>query len=350
MSTRTIVLHIGPHKTGSTAIQRFCDGQRTLLASHGVCYPSGFWHGQLGSCFAGDPLNYIFNIHTNRADPAVIAAEDARYLETLSREIQDTAQPTVVLSYEGFFCLGPISVALLHSYLQGISDRQIVVFYARDPVAFARSELSQRLRMGLPAGFDSEHDFPALAYEDCIPAFVDVFGRENVVARHFDRQQLTSGDVVDDFFAAIGHPQINRQLTGGAVENENQSISAEAALLAGEIARQCPLPAHGNVFLNRYDGILSRLRARKLASHPINVHACSRFPSGTPSICSASSVSRSSERAPSPTPNDNCSSRSFSNLWPRNFSVSRPRWNASERSASRSNANCADSTPAIRGG
>jgi hypothetical protein len=34
-----VLVHIGPHKTGTTAVQRAMDGNRTTMASHGVLYP-----------------------------------------------------------------------------------------------------------------------------------------------------------------------------------------------------------------------------------------------------------------------------------------------------------------------
>ncbi len=265
MATRTIVLHIGPHKTGSTAIQTFCDENRSVLASNGVHYPSGHWHGQLGSCVADDPLGFVFNVHGNRTDRDRIALEDSRYLENLAREIKSTHRETVVLSYEGFFSLSAAAIERLHESIRGISDRQIVAFYCRAPVSFALSEVSQRLRMGLPSGLDGEEDLPVLAYQDKIPPFVDVFGRKNVLARHFDQTHLKNADVVDDFFSAIGHPQINRQLAPSRSGSENESISAEAALLAIEIAKRSPPPMPGNRFFTRYNRFLSGIRGARIS-------------------------------------------------------------------------------------
>ena len=37
-----VLLHIGPYKTGSTAIQQALFDQRDVLAEHGVLYP-GRW-------------------------------------------------------------------------------------------------------------------------------------------------------------------------------------------------------------------------------------------------------------------------------------------------------------------
>jgi hypothetical protein len=36
-----ILIHVGPWKTGSTALQRFFGLNRNVLESHGILYPSG---------------------------------------------------------------------------------------------------------------------------------------------------------------------------------------------------------------------------------------------------------------------------------------------------------------------
>ena len=46
-SKATLLLHVGPHKTGSTAIQSFCQRHRKHLAAAGFCYPkTGICWGQ----------------------------------------------------------------------------------------------------------------------------------------------------------------------------------------------------------------------------------------------------------------------------------------------------------------
>ncbi len=265
VKTRKAVLHIGPPKSGSKAIQAFCNANPPVLESNGVLYPRGAWHGQLGSCFSSDPLNYVFNAHTNRTDSKEIAVGDAAYLEDVSREVRNAQQQTVIFPYEGFFSIDKAMIERIHEFLRGISDLQQVIFFCRAPVSFARSALSQRLRMGLSAGLEEGDELPILAFEDAITPFVEVFSRRNVLARHFDGSELKNADVVDDFFATIGHPAIERQSAPVRGHRENESISAEAAMLAVEIAKRSPPPFPGNRFFTRYNRLLSGIRGAKIA-------------------------------------------------------------------------------------
>lgn len=88
--TRTpLVLHLGPHKTGSTAIQGFMDAQRQALAEGGVVYPvTGRVRQQhlgLADAFlrshedspAGDPLaSLIRGLAEEAGDSAVFASSE----------------------------------------------------------------------------------------------------------------------------------------------------------------------------------------------------------------------------------------------------------------------------------
>jgi len=99
---RRIFLHIGPHKTGSSAIQLMCDENRELLAGKGIFYPSGRWHGQLGSCFSQPKVAYVYNRHAGNVDESAIEKSDHGYLAKLEEELQDTRCQDLLLSYEGF--------------------------------------------------------------------------------------------------------------------------------------------------------------------------------------------------------------------------------------------------------
>jgi hypothetical protein len=62
----SLVLHIGPHKTGTTAIQRFCDRNRDRLAK------AGFWYPRSGSASAQHMLLPACHISSHRCIPAAL--------------------------------------------------------------------------------------------------------------------------------------------------------------------------------------------------------------------------------------------------------------------------------------
>ena len=82
---RTVVVHIGPHKTGSTAIQAMLEANKKMLSENGV--------------------SFLQNSSTHHA--AMLLAneefEDAeKELEQIAHQISQCGQSTVILSQEDF--------------------------------------------------------------------------------------------------------------------------------------------------------------------------------------------------------------------------------------------------------
>src|SRR5437764_5915898 len=152
---RRIFLHIGPHKTGSSAVQLMCDENRSRLAAAGIYYPRGRWHGQLGSYFSRRKAAYVFNRHAGNIDAAAIEASDLAYMGGLEQELNEVGTENLLFSYEGFIDLDSEELTALRNFLLGYSDEIQVIGYCRHPLSFVPSEISQRCRMGAPFFFSS---------------------------------------------------------------------------------------------------------------------------------------------------------------------------------------------------
>jgi hypothetical protein len=274
----SVIVHIGPHKTGSSTIQSFCGNHRQLLETSGILYPPGHpivhCHGQLGSAFEPNPASYVFNFHGGRNDIARIKTEDSRYISDFVAAIENSNANTMIVSYEGFFGLSKDALVRLRDFLYRFSRECKVLFYCRPPLDFARSELSQRARMGVrafPEDSAADAEFPILTFEDNIPKFIDVFGKCNVISRKYDRKSLYQGDIVHDIFYTIGrHSIISDKYVA---VRENKSISHEAMLIA-ECLRTMSDPSWlGNEFSERFDDLLRNISGHSitLSDHQRNV-------------------------------------------------------------------------------
>jgi len=198
-----LVLHIGPHKTGSTSIQQTLTQNRKLLQKHGVLY------------FADDIrpaecLAALYATPQQRAQPELLRlfGSDPRILEWSKRtwdELENTIAGTSVdlciLSSEHFFSLKDIPAFVEH--LRTIFSQITVIAYAREPAQLYLSNLQQNIRGGrrlhklrTPASYN----YPMRRR---LSSYVDAVGQENVVVRSFDRANLRNGDVVSDFIAQM---------------------------------------------------------------------------------------------------------------------------------------------------
>lgn len=108
-SPARVVLHVGPHKTGSTYIQKKLLEQQAALAAAGVCYPS-----------AGIDVQY-----GQHAIPAELYRQG--HSATLDRLLAaDAVGPTLLLSSENFDLLDEGLLQRLAAQLHG---RQVEVVY-----------------------------------------------------------------------------------------------------------------------------------------------------------------------------------------------------------------------------
>ncbi|MBQ0959966.1 hypothetical protein KAK06_13515 [Ideonella sp. 4Y11] len=223
----TAILHFGIDKTGSTAIQDVCNQARAELASRcSLVYPPGSWHAQLGSYFSSSPASYALNLEMGRTDETAIRAADEIYLREQTEWIR--AQPParqLLFSYEGFIGLSQPELAAMRAYCEGFAHRVKVLVYVRPPLSYAVSAMSQRVKMGRPAWAPDE-ERPIYRFKERFNNLVNAFGREALEVRLFTRQALTEGDVVIDFFHALGLDLAQARALAQRQRSANESLSA----------------------------------------------------------------------------------------------------------------------------
>lgn len=259
-----IYLHIGLHKTGSSAIQLMCDENRNALADAGVWYPLGRWHGQLGSCFSTGKILYVYNRHAGNIDEASIEQSDRNYILRMIEGFHRTHCDRAVLSYEGFIDLRLPEIVSLREFLRSFSDEVRVIAYCRHPLSFVPSEISQCARMGTPTGRRPGQTFPIPKFEEYLSKFEAAFGRENLTISDFSRDRLEGGDVRLDFLSKIGIKDDERARFVFGETNTNESLSAEAVSIAEAIAELLPPASRANLFFLRFNKLLSSIEGSPL--------------------------------------------------------------------------------------
>jgi hypothetical protein len=231
---KTIFLHIGFDKTGSTSIQFTAHNNRALLNRMGVLYPSGTWHPMLGSCFVTEPESYYFNLAEGRTLRSIehIREEDAKYLAALEDEFAAFTGQTAVLSYEGFCGLPQDALNGMKSFLYRLATTVKVVVYCRHPVDYALAAMSQCAMSAVPLW----ESVPFQDFLGSLSSFSRVFGKENVMVREFNRPAFLRGDIRFDFFSLVGLSESDIEPLCKDQDVRNSSLSQEAVLIARELA------------------------------------------------------------------------------------------------------------------
>ena len=207
--TRTLYLHIGSHKTGTTSIQKYLAQNRDALLKHGYFYPVSSTHVNLGSVLG----------RTNFPDEMDTEAEASRFqrIKQVAKLITEQNSPHVIASTEGFSYLfdRPV-IEAYHRLLAPEFSTIKVITYLRRQDLFAISHHQEGAKpqdkpaaklhghspTALPEKGDLQHKY--LDYEARIGLWADIFGDDAMVVRVYDRKALKNGDSIADFLDIVG--------------------------------------------------------------------------------------------------------------------------------------------------
>lgn len=208
---RSLILHIGHFKTGTTALQVFLASNREALAAQGLHYAETAVHHAKHSMLAFPILHeagareLLFGF-----DGAVTSAEGWDLLLDEARSLPDGG--SLLVSSEEFIRFGayPQCAQILRERLAGAGDLQVrVIAYLRAPQAHLQSYYNQLVKMDIPvAGFDAtvrgRLEPIHWDYAQALAPWIEVFGSEAVLLRQFD-DRLRAGDAIyRDFLGALG--------------------------------------------------------------------------------------------------------------------------------------------------
>lgn len=225
-----LVLHVGPPKTGSTALQSALLASREELERAGILA----WIRKPAN---GSGLSTLYQ-RGGRMQPFLRAHYDFETMEQARRwsegnwqdfetDIRRARPALTILSGETFIALGdhPDFVGRLRA----LFDRITVTAYARDPVSLFVSGLDQRIRAGARSAGLIGETFQPYAHTEALRSYAASFGTQNMVVRNLARDNLAGGDVVTDFAAVVarlsghelrltpGEGNTNEGLCGAAV-------------------------------------------------------------------------------------------------------------------------------------
>jgi len=210
-----VFLHIGMHKSGSTAIQSafvgFDDG-KTRYADLGYENHSIPFY----TAYSGRHQNY----HIWRASGLSVQGIEAQKDMCRARieaAVAGAGKRNLIISGEDISLLPRSAVVELEDLFAQYGCNVQVIVYVREPVSFVVSAIQQVIKDGtFHAGV------PTPLYRERVEKFIEVFGAERVTVRVFDRARLHGNDIIKDFAKQVG---VRAPRKG---KNDNSSLSTEA--------------------------------------------------------------------------------------------------------------------------
>ena len=195
----TIYVHIGAHKTGTSAIQDFAFDNAAELRRQGYFYP------RRPTYIKGHhPVTWALGVPHPRADGSL---QPEPVFTAFFNELEKSAASALVLSSEGFeFLVEPRALRQVTR-----QHRVVVLAYLRRQDRYVASMYNHHLRIpetryaGTIDDFYRDRDLdPRLNYRRWLEPWVHTFGRENVHVRPYDRITRGRTSIVTDFCAMLG--------------------------------------------------------------------------------------------------------------------------------------------------
>ncbi|MGW0600703.1 hypothetical protein ACWD11_26755 [Streptomyces sp. NPDC002776] len=251
----TRLLHIGPHKTGTTSIQGALFGAKEAMAAHGVDFPATSRH----------PMSAALAV-CGRPGMMGDAEPGERHWETLVEQVAATGRRTSVISSE-FFADAPDDETIERIVRELSGDRVHVLVTLRPLARIMPSQWQQYVQNGLRMGYEDwlRHMLKKPPYEKPNPSFWRRHRHDRLVERWV---RVTGADrvtvvVVDDrdrgglmrtFEALLGLPE---NLLHEVPDTANRSLT----LAETEMLRNLNVEFRGNELPDEFYSQLIRYGA-----------------------------------------------------------------------------------------
>jgi hypothetical protein len=238
---KTFFIHIGFHKTGTTAIQQFLHANRRVLGEKGFLYPGkNVAHHEIGWAILGEDGS------------RGTAGEHRTEAGELSREIRKSPLRNVIISTETLCKSGRGIPSAIRDFIReasgGSEDVRIIAYVRRQDYwldSWYRENVKNirsRTTKTFPE-FRAEFDENLLDFYRRLVLWREVFGAENMCIRTYESSALHNG-IFRDFLGIAG-----LDLTGDFVLPSDQESNISLDRERVEIMRLC----------NKYAGADTRL-------------------------------------------------------------------------------------------
>lgn len=206
---KTVYVHIGPPKTGTTAIQETLALNRPALLAQGIFTPDEVNHTSV--------FNHFSARHNVKPQQQAILDE---FFQALRGE-----QHTLLVSSEFFSGYQQPEFSALRQFFFNQGVRVKVIAYIRHPLTILISARQEMLKKGLTFA-QLETMSLGMRYSNLCKRLLEVFSEDELIFKKFSGSEDKSFDVIQDFLGII---QV--ELSNLGKVRKNRSLSLEAALM-----------------------------------------------------------------------------------------------------------------------
>jgi hypothetical protein len=194
--SKILCLHIGTHKTGTTALQRFFSLNRAMLKKRGVFYP---YEG--GSNKPAGHYRMVYSLCTGAMPSYWLVPEDlGDERNEWVAVLNPPPEENVLLSSEFFFQCNPEVLERIRDFASGYQVK--VVVYLRRQDDLEMSWYNQGVK-GARREKESAASVCRYPTEACFRRWEDVFGAETMIVRPYEKGRFDGGNIFADFLLHV---------------------------------------------------------------------------------------------------------------------------------------------------
>tara|TARA_B100000929_G_C15508081_1_gene419416 strand:- start:1017 stop:2135 length:1119 start_codon:yes stop_codon:yes gene_type:complete len=235
---KRVVVHVGPPKTGTSAIQNWCVKNTEILNNHGIYYPphemdnNGISSGHLrNTCDIREP--------TKLGERAKISFSEEKFLQ-LMNDFEASDHQTLLLSSEFFI--------QYMSAIRKLSKNVTFVAYLRNPIEIVESNYNQGVKRSGFTHTIGMSNFNTFPHFSLLKDYLKTHDDMSLSIRLYKFGQDPTFNLIQNFLAFLG---IEYSVTQSTVNN---SYSFEAL----EFKRWINSLSLSTSHLNKLDSVLQR--------------------------------------------------------------------------------------------
>jgi hypothetical protein len=219
---KTLILHAGMGKTGTTAIQHALWRNRAALAAAGVAYP------EIGSVAAAHHLISPLILPRLTQGP-----HPWRFVEPgeWAPEVASLPEPRIFMSSELICSASPEQITAFCASLEPFFDLHLCLYLHRQDDMIAAS-YAQSVRTGTrprPLGEIFVNRLSWFDYMERIAPWESALGRDRLIILAYERGQFHENDLIRDvLFRALGLPDLPEGFVHDPTANQNARLSVAA--------------------------------------------------------------------------------------------------------------------------
>jgi hypothetical protein len=211
------IIHIGTPKTGTTTIQQFLVDNAEALKKQNIFIPdSDFnFHRVLGCFFNTFALEETM-WHFPTIQRVSLSETDRKDTKNWYEKQIFTRKQTVIFSSELLSFFVKSEIQLFKEWLCSLFDEVQIILYLRRQPEYLVSYYMQLAKCGLFSNditflnfyhtliSGKQKDYCSDNYQHLLENWCDVFGKENINLRLFDRKEMFQNDLLKDFCFITG--------------------------------------------------------------------------------------------------------------------------------------------------